>query len=396
MTALWKTADTLPDGLATMDGRRFRVLYPGRLNTGAGPDFHDSVLLSETGERVMGDVELHVEGAGWRGHGHHTDPNYNGVVLNVILHPRQQQTHVLSQGKQQVPVAVLAVDTASQKTGGLPELWSTDFRLLSDAQLGRMLDEAGDRRFLARSHGFAWEMVASKPEQVLWRGLLEALGYSTNRKPFRELADAVLFFDLCGFKNEPATTRLLAMKTVLLDASGLMGFAQSEGSREIQVMRKLLPRQRSVHRDSWNLFRIRPANHPVRRVMGAAVLAHRYCDSGLLRGIEMLVRQEEVREAVKGLTVEGYIGAGRAADMMVNVALPFFHAFAGLGRDVGLLETSWKVYRESPMLAQNGVTREAIRLLNRPELEIRTARRQQGLMMLYRESVSGQRISGAA
>ena len=88
LAALWRNAHALSEGLVTEDGRRFRVVYPGRQSGRAGPDFVDSLLETESGDLLAGDVELDLDAPGWERHGHHTDPNYNGVILHVVLHPR--------------------------------------------------------------------------------------------------------------------------------------------------------------------------------------------------------------------------------------------------------------------------------------------------------------------
>ena len=46
----------------------------------AGPDFRDCILIDDSGDVIVGDVEVHVIAAGWSAHRHHVDPNYNGVV----------------------------------------------------------------------------------------------------------------------------------------------------------------------------------------------------------------------------------------------------------------------------------------------------------------------------
>ena len=71
--------------LRAADGAAFTVVYQGRPGGGAGPDFRDATLLTASGERVTGDIELHLSPAGWRAHGHATDPRYNNVALHVTL-----------------------------------------------------------------------------------------------------------------------------------------------------------------------------------------------------------------------------------------------------------------------------------------------------------------------
>lgn len=76
------------------------------------------------------------------------------------------------------------------------------------------LDEAGDRRYFACSAGLELDLATTDADQVLWTEVLECLGYSKNRKPFRQLAARVtwrMLADLPGAGGErywlPAAAR---------------------------------------------------------------------------------------------------------------------------------------------------------------------------------------------
>ena len=47
LAVLWQRAHALPEGLVTQDGRRLKVIYPGRPNHRAGPDFHDAIIADD-------------------------------------------------------------------------------------------------------------------------------------------------------------------------------------------------------------------------------------------------------------------------------------------------------------------------------------------------------------
>ena len=86
-------------------------------------------------------------------------------------------------------------------------------------------------------------------------------------------------------------------------------------------------------RREWHCFRVRPANHPWRRVAGAAVLLARFLESGLVAGLqpaaECGIPSRLTSALVAGKSDAGgrsLIGLGRARDLAVNVVLPFFHA----------------------------------------------------------------------
>lgn len=106
LAAVWARADSIPDGLVTEDGRHYRVIYPGRLNSREGPDFLDAVFITDDGERIAGDVELHIDSRGWYGHRHHEDPNYNGVVLHVVLHTKAD---AVTRGRSGINVPIVSL-----------------------------------------------------------------------------------------------------------------------------------------------------------------------------------------------------------------------------------------------------------------------------------------------
>src|SRR5262245_59212593 len=59
LSTIWAGQRFPPEALATPDGHSVNVIYPGRPNFGAGPDFRDAVLQID-GRELRGDVELHV------------------------------------------------------------------------------------------------------------------------------------------------------------------------------------------------------------------------------------------------------------------------------------------------------------------------------------------------
>ena len=174
---------------------------------------------------------------------------------------------------------------------------------------------------------------------------------------------------------------------MLFGAAGLLSHVKyPEEARRLRALLKHLPRTRTMSAEQWKLFRVRPANHPVIRITGAAHLVDRYLDVGLARGLADEVGRGDATLLLTRLTVRPFIGKGRAGDMVVNVVLPFLHAYAAIAQSSALRRSCVEVYHALPKLEDNEITREMKRLLHReadPPLEIR-ARRQQGLIHLYR------------
>ena len=71
-----------------------------------------------------------------------------------------------------------------RRTRLTPKMLTLD-ALRNDADIAATLDAAGDARFLAKSHGFALDIAQVGADETLYCGIMDALGYATNRKPFR-------------------------------------------------------------------------------------------------------------------------------------------------------------------------------------------------------------------
>ena len=389
LSALWSRAHTLADALITEGGKRMRVIYPGRPSARAGPDFRDAVFLQEDGSAITGDVELHTTAPGWYSHGHHSDPNYNGVVLHVVFSPKGHCSTGQQSGAQAPVIALEAVAHNLDKanTDSTPSLPSLGV-LRHSTEIASALDAAGDARFLAKSHGFMLEIDEVGTDQALYSGLMDSLGYASNREPFRILAQYVPYESIALLKKEPPTTRLLALKAMLLGTSGLMQLVdESEDPAQLSRLHKRLPRTRSLSKGDWHLFRVRPANHPVRRIIGGAKLIDDCLDTGLAEGFACELLQGDNRSLTARLEHPPHIGRSRARDMLVNVALPFLHAHARSRGVTALANAAFEAYAAAPKLQDNEITREMLRLCDIGKEVKLTARRQQGLIHLYKALV---------
>ena len=156
---------------------------------------------------------------------------------------------------------------------------------------------------------------------------------------------------------------------------------------------------RPLSADSWRLFRVRPSNHPLRRIAGAAVLIVRFLEPGLVDGLRQACKPGKPSQLTSAMAVPGegrgaaLVGQGRARDLAVNVVLPFLHALsdAQQGRRHGNRSDAHPdgqflaLYRKFGKLQENEVTREmAEQLLPEGWREtVNSARRQQGLLHLH-------------
>ncbi len=412
LASLWQKRAARQQQFKTNRGRQVRVLYPGRPSSSAGPDFRDAVFHLEGLGLVRGAVEIHRRQRDWDSHGHGADPNYNGVVLHVALEVDGGDTRL--QSGQQVPVVSLAslLDTAGTPAPADPGP-SEDFflwALLKEKgyprppnaeQMAHLLDRAGDARFRQKSARYqAFLKDQTLPEQTLYEGICEALGYRHNQQPFLRLAQRSPCRALVQSASYlPREKRAGALEGWLLQLSGLAE------TPDIKLPR--LGLGPPLARREWHCFRVRPANHPRRRVAGAAALLARFLEAGLVAGLQQAAESGIPSRLTAALVVgksdaggRSLIGSGRARDLAVNVVLPFFHALEtqalaaaqGVG-DVDLgqryshsyFQSYRQIYRRFGLLQDNELLREMRDRLIDPTWEgvIDSARRQQGLLHLH-------------
>ena len=369
--AAWRRAARLGIPMYTRDGEAYRVVYPGRPADGPGPDFRDAVLSGRDGERIRGDVEIHVRASGWSAHGHDRDPRYNGVVFHVTP-GTDAQAEARTESGLRIPLLALG-PVLNAKPGARARAP----RVLP----GVTLAEAGDRRFLAKSAGLALEMRRTGPGQALYAAVLECLGYSRNRRGFRQLA-ARLPWPLLAAIAAPDAVAPGGVAAVLLWAGGFGSKPQ-----KAPVLAGRSPTWAAVHG--------RPDNAPRRRIRGAGALAERFLRAGgpLEALAAMVNRASCAGDVVDALTVgppsgetRALIGSGRASEISVNAVLPGVHAWATLAGRRALEERCLGLYRTHRKTPENALTREARHVLSaegrRPR--VRGAREQQGLIYLYR------------
>lgn len=210
------------------------------------------------------------------------------------------------------------------------------------------------------------------------------LGYKNNQSAFLKLAQRAPWRVLAEKSRAlPPGDRQAVLRGWLSSVSGLVDGQSASGV--MPLPKGIGP---SLARREWRLSGLRPANHPLRRMAGAAGLLDRYSQAGLTASLERAARSGSPKVLTASLTVAGDdgqlvapLGSGRARDLAVNVVLPFFHALAG-----GEVDDYIGLYRRFGKLQENELTREMARLLLDPSWGplVTSARRQQGLIHLQR------------
>jgi hypothetical protein len=392
------------------------VLVPGRRNGDHGADIADAVLATRRG-LVMGDIEVHTLSSGWWAHGHQGDPAYNRVILHVVRRHDAGRDAVLQNGRT-VPTLTLVPDIISSPP--LPALALPDTAaFLPCRREGRapeetesILDGLGQVRFEARAVDFGHDLLDTGADEVLYRGIAAGLGYLRNRDPMRRLAERLPLAELHGIMSGGRASRIVAAEAWLIGAAGLLPSQPTRrdgGRAELPEVRRLEAAWRAhgspalLAENEWHHARVRPGNYPARRLAALARLAARYGQDvfteGLLGGLAAAPGPRAMAALVT-VPAEGFwrewldfgraacrnapalCGPGRAADIVVNVLLPFAAAWYRRNGYAAGEREALAAYEAHPALADNTIVEEVRDRLGLPRPK--TAVRQQGMLELHR------------
>lgn len=413
-------------GLVTEDGEKIEVVYPGRINDEQGADFRNTVISTSRG-LIKGDVEVHIRSSDWRNHQHHLNSTYNRVILHVVMWHNTGTVTRLQNGRE-VPVLALNRYVAIpdiQRTGpvsysitpGVPCL--NVARCLDRQAVTKLLARAGEERFLGKSEKFKKDLGQMEASQSIYQGIMGALGYSKNKLPFIELAHRLPLFALESVTQGDISNweYLTRHQALLLGTAGLLHARFREiyrrnglGNRRLRELEKLwnsLQHTRAMTSSAWNLFKVRPNNSPIRRLVAMSYLLLRYRKKGLLKGLVGLIEEVSLKRGYyrleKGLQVtiigcqanhtdfynidgtgrQTLLGRSRAADIIVNILLPFSFALSQVTPRPELVKKALHLYHLYPRLAVNSVERHVAEQLGLSYSLIDTARYQQGLIHIY-------------
>ena len=267
---LWKYR-LLNDRLTTVDGRQVEVIYPGRLNSDAGPDF-SGARLRIAGQEWCGNVEIHVKASDWFAHHHDRDAAYGNVIL-----------HVVGVNDMQIPDGL---------GGVIPQVVATfpDSFVDMYARLAEKISAVACEEWLKRIHplvvtdwieSLAVERMQRKSQRILdlltlvnndWQRtcfitLARSLGFSLNSEPLEMLARSIPLNVLAHHSDD-----LMQIEALLFGQAGMLDTSLHIFDEYYQRLCReyfFLARKyglRPMRSDVWKYARTRPQNFPTRRI----------------------------------------------------------------------------------------------------------------------------------
>ena len=399
--------------LTTEKGEPIRIIYPGRVNDDQGADFRDAVIAT-SGGLMKGDIEVHVKSSGWRAHRHHHDPAYNRVVLHVVMwHDTGATTNL--QNEENVPIVALDKYLKSPASQQPSMPWLKTVAHIPIDIIAEFLDIAGEERFLAKANRFQVDLAQIKASQSLYQGIMGALGYSKNKLPMLKLAHRLPLQILQSLAQDRISQEeyLARQQALLLGTAGLLPSQRPDWYQnkdkwvdKLERLWAFSPHTEVMSCDEWHLFKVRPNNFPTRRIVAMSYLIVRYREEGILEEVVNMVREAPLSQGHCGLekglvvTTTGYwanhfdfgldtvrnptlLGSRRAADIVVNVLLPFTFAWGKLTSQLELERKALDLYRSYPKLVVNSIERHMKKQLGLNSSLVNSAQRQQGLIHIY-------------
>jgi Protein of unknown function (DUF2851) len=267
----WQERRYADEWLIDSTNRRLRVVFAGRRWGGPGPDFRGAVLALANGSLVRGDIEIHRRARDWIEHGHALDPAYANVVLHVV---RVLDGPSVDAHQQPIPTVALVPER------GTPALARPTLApcVRDPSEVLRVVSAAGRARFHARAARFEADLSMAEPDQVVWRGLAEALGFTRNTEAFGRLAEAVPWSEATRVVAERGPVGLAGL---LLGMAGLINHAALPEAHAWRVLQRRLRLRVALDSKHWDRRALRAANAPDERCRGLAELAARWTDARL-------------------------------------------------------------------------------------------------------------------
>jgi len=262
--------------LATTNGEKVQIIFPGKFNTNQGPDFSDAKI--KIGNTMWaGSIELHLKTSDWEKHNHENDKNYKNVILHVVLENDDNKTEGV------VPLVELRTRISKLLLQRYEELMNSSSFIPCEKIIHTVRDitwKSWKERLLAERLMRKAEAVDNYLQQnnyhweeTFWWLLARNFGMKVNADAFEAMARSVSINILAKHKQQ-----IHQLESLLLGQAGLLN-----GKKFTEDHPKLLQKEYSFLQNKYNLkpihlpvhfLRMRPENFPTIRLAQLAMLIH--------------------------------------------------------------------------------------------------------------------------
>ena len=404
-------AQHLKTNLKTATGKDVQILYVGRWNNSSGPDFKDVVIKIEN-QILRGDVEIHQKVYDWQLHKHHEDPNFNNVVLHVVYDNSSDIKYTINEAGDLIEILEIqyfldqSISKLLEKYEGISLSVKGDFceyfaGKTSDIT-SKLLEKNGIERLHKKMRRFSSEMIFDDLDQIAHQGILEALGYNKNKFQMLQLSRKITFDFIKKSKLKGMTKEQLL--SIFIFSSSLSDHIPNNFPNQLKY--KLISLYTEQHfflnkiDIDWKLFRIRPVNHPVNRIVQIIDFLWEASDSSIFNKFltlfsfsdnqidmkEFYFRLNKLFAPTDDNLPEHYrIGKTRLDTIGINIIIPLVLLYAGKMNYKNLTEVTKNIYKNYRALPKNHIESHMHRFMQQSQIKVvrKKAIYQQGLLNLY-------------
>ena len=281
---LWRRKLMYAHNLTTISKEKLKIIRYGTWNKNSGPDFLNAHIFFND-QLWVGNIEMHLKSSDWYVHQHELDQNYDAVILHVVW---EHDVDVFMKNQNPLPTLVLKdfinpdvlinykklmlkqknwIFCDKQLLGLNDFLLKNWFERLYIERLERKTKEI-DKLLHTMNHDY---------EAVLFYMLAKTFGSKVNGEAFLKLAQSFPYAILRKLRfYETQLSALLFGQAGFLE-DDLEGIYFMNLKKEYAYIKHKF-QLRSLDKQEFQFFRMRPANFPTIRVAQLAALVVRYPD----------------------------------------------------------------------------------------------------------------------
>jgi hypothetical protein len=342
---IWKFQLFNKPELFTVSGEKFSVLNPGIHNTNSGPDFFNAKI--KIGDTLWaGNIEVHIKTSDFIKHKHHSDKNYDNLILHVVFENDLSQADLrypLFELKSFISENLYAIynQFLSAKT------WipcENNLKNVSELNFTSWIQRLAIERIERKSRETEQLLLQFKNdwEQVFFIQLAKAFGFKVNNSPFELWAKSLPYQLLLKHRNN-----FIQLEALMFGQAGFLNedFPYDEYYTSLKNEYQFLSKKyalKSIDKHLWKFLRLRPRNFPTIRLAQFAAIIHK--QNNLFSSIINADSIEDLRKIFNANTSEYWhthflfgqisdnlkkpLGKKSADILIINAIVPMLFAYA--------------------------------------------------------------------
>jgi hypothetical protein len=417
---IWKNLYLKLHALLLIDGRPLQILSTGKLNSNEGADFLDARIIID-GIEYCGAVEIHSCTSDWLKHHHHLNPRYASIILHVVFEhdqPLQNASPILELRRflnddvHKILAQCIKDDAMLHRPHTIACLPTVQH--IDDTLKLEWIHALSEQRFQRKVERFASALTDEQYDELIYRGLMRALGYRENTSAFEALAQRVSFSELRFLTAYPFTERRRTLEAIYFSLSALLPSQPADKETAVYV-HDLAKRfaetpfhtRPPLDRLAWIFFRLRPQNFPTLRLAGLAEIVSKNLEHGFLHhALEIVCLPIPNQRKILRLEhlfiadaadywqhhyrfgepsqkpIRTLVGKTRAAELVINTLLPVLALYAKRHHDSSLSTLILSLYANYPKGLTSKVSERMLHDVLGESYQIKSAAMEQGLLEL--------------